>query len=115
MNDHPIKALVGMLSQAAKPLPYAITADEYAAATPAQRLEWNARIAMGTDPEEFKPAPAPAIQQLPLLCTIAERDAATPEQVKDWEERLLQSWNDRRASELSDDATWDRRYGFTGA
>jgi hypothetical protein len=96
-------------------LPHFVTDDEYYAADPAMRREWNARIAAGTEPQEPLPASTePTFVQLDPLCTWSEYDSASPEQQRDYDKRLLQSWNDRHTSELSDDASWDKRYGFMG-
>lgn len=56
----------------------------------------------------------PAFEPLDILCSWAEYDRATPEQQRDWDQRLLQSWNDRRASEIADDHSWDRRFSYIG-
>lgn len=117
-----------------KPLPHFITDDEFFLATEAQRTEWNARIAMGTEPDEPEPAcnypncdggyatgychtdcrKQHEPKQLPLLCTLAERDAATPEQVKDWDQRLMQQWREDRESKIAADTEWDRKFSFLG-
>jgi len=101
-----------------KPLPHFIMEDgEYWEATPKERAEWNARIAMGCEPEDLSltgPLNLPGLEPLPLLCSQAKHDAATPEQQRDLDKRLMQKWREDRESQIADEDERDRKFSFLG-
>ena len=99
-----------------KPLPYAITDDEFFFATEEQRKEWNARIAMGCEPEDLSLTGPLNIkfEPLPDLCTGAQYHAATPEQRRDWDQRWLESCAEQLQRDKADDTEADNRRGSWG-
>jgi len=101
-----------------KRLPWVVTGDEFFFANEEQRKEWNARIAMGCEPEDLSltgPLNLPRLfRQLPLLCSAAEWEAATPEQKRDFDERLIAQWRMDRESQNAADDEWDRKFSYLG-
>ena len=101
-----------------KPLPHFIMEDsEYFAATPKERAEWNARIAMGCEPSDLGltgPLNLPMFEALPDLCTLAEYDAAAPEQQIDWDLRWMAHCREERESKIAAEDEMDRKFSFLG-